>query len=152
MTVIDKIKESVERATGLQFFYDTPQTLNTRLDDMPLPCAMMQIVESGAAISENGVIRERLNVLVLFADKSELDFDGVQNERTRLDGLKKQAFAWLQALMRSETLQVVRIGNTARYYASDDAIVTAFAVNVELEEIEGVCGNGREYGHTGCGC
>ncbi|MBQ5901470.1 MAG: hypothetical protein IIW86_06385, partial [Clostridia bacterium] len=85
-------------------------------------------------------------------DKSELDFDGVQNERTRLDGLKKQAFMWLQALMRSETLQVVRIGNTARYYASDDAIVTAFAVNVELEEIEGVCGNGREYGHTGCGC
>lgn len=153
MTIIDKIKRSVESATGLAFLYDTPQTLNQRLDNMLLPCAMMQIVESGAVADENGIIRERLSVMVLFADKTDIDFDGVQNEREHLDAMKKAAFRWLLALRRDDDLRFIEGGGTTRYYADNDAIVTAYGVQVTIEETEGVC-----YGTTAttdsdtCGC
>lgn len=153
MTIIDKIKQSVEQATGLPFVYDTPQTLNVRLDNMELPCAMMQVVESGAVSDENGLIRERLTAMVLFADKTDLDFDGVQNEVEHLDAMKKQAFRWLLALRRSDALRLVDTGSTARYYASEDAILTAFGVTVTIEEVEGVCYGFKTTGSTDtCGC
>lgn len=153
MTIIDKIKLSVEQATGLPFIYDTPQTLNVRLDNMKLPCAMMQVVESGAVADENGLIRERLTAMVLFADRTDLDFDGIQNEAEHLDAMKKQAFRWLLALRRSDKLILVDTGSTARYYASDDAILTAFGVTVTIEEVEGVCYGLTATGSTDpCGC
>lgn len=153
MTIIDKIKQSVEQATGLPFIYDTPQTLNVRLDNMKLPCAMMQVVESGAVADENGLMRERLTAMMLFTDKTDLDFDGVQNEAEHLDAMKKHAFRWLLALRRSDALRLIETGSTARYYASEDAILTAFGVTVTIEEVEGVCYGFTATGSTDpCGC
>ena len=154
MTIIDKIKQSVEQATGLPFVYDTPQTLNVRLDNLNLPCAMMQVVESGTATDENGIIREVITAMVLFTDRTELDFDGIENERKHLDAMKKAAFGWLLSLRRSECLRLVSTGATARYYATDDAIVTAFGVTVTIEELEGVCYGGLKNwsAKNTCGC
>ena len=140
MSIIDKIKQTVESATGLCFYYDTPQTLNMRLDNAPFPCAMLHIVTSGAIADENGIIRERLTVEVLFAQKSRLDFDGVQVEACELDEMKRKAFAWLVYLHRwnSNGVRLISTNGTNRYYATDDAIFSAYGVNVTLEEIEGV--------------
>lgn len=139
MSIIQKIKESVERATGLDFYYDTPQTLNLRLDTATYPCAMLHIVTSGAVVGDNGIIRERLNVEVLFTTTSHLDFDGVDVENNELDVMKEQAFKWLLSLYRTRTgLRVVSLNGTDRYYATDDAIYSAYGVNVTLEEIQGV--------------
>ena len=138
MSIIEKIKQSVERATGLPFYYDTPQTLNVRLDRATYPCAMLHIVTSGALADDNGIMRERLNVEVLFTTTSRLDFDGVDVEDNELDKLKLKAFQWLLALMRSRELRLVSLNNTNRYYATDDAIYSAYGVNVTLEEIQGV--------------
>lgn len=76
MSIIAKIKQSVEQATGLTFYYDTPQTLNVRLERATFPCAMLHIVQSGALEDVNGILRERLTVEVLFATNSHLDFMG----------------------------------------------------------------------------
>ena len=140
MSIIDKIKNTVESATGLCFYYDTPQTLNMRLDNAPFPCAMLHIVTSGAIADENGIIRERLTVEVLFAQKSRLDFDGVQVEECELDEMKRKAFEWLVYLRRwnSNGVRLISTNGTNRYYATDDAIFSAYGVNVTLEEIEGV--------------
>ena len=73
MSIIAKIKQSVEQATGLTFYYDTPQTLNVRLERATFPCAMLHIVSSGALEEVNGILRERLTVEVLFATNSNLD-------------------------------------------------------------------------------
>lgn len=150
MSIIDKIKKSVEDATCLPFYYDTPETLNARMGQIDLPCAMLDVVESGAAFDENGVIRERLTVQVLFVEKSFLDFDGIENERKCLDKMKKHAFRWLLALRQSEDLRLVSLGNTQRYYATQDAIVTAFSVLVTIEEIEGVCHGGQNQTNSRC--
>lgn len=138
MSIIEKIRNSVTQATGLPFYYDTPQTLNVRLDTAQYPCAMLHIIESGAVTDANGILRERLTIEVVFATLSSLDFDGEQVEAEELDGLKRLAFRWLMNLYRSVALRLVSINGTHRYYATDDAIYSAFGVQVTLDEIEGL--------------
>jgi hypothetical protein len=84
-------------------------------------------------------MRERLNVEVLFTTTSNLDFDGVDVENNELDKMKEHAFKWLLSLLRTRTgLRLVTLNGTNRYYATDDAIYSAYGVNVTLEEIQGV--------------
>ena len=138
-SIIQKIKESVENSTGMMFYYDTPQTLNLRLDHAKFPCAMLHIVESGAVQDTNGVLRERMTIEVLFATQSNLDFDGLKVENSELNRLKIKAFEWLLAMLRMKTeLRCVSLNGTSRYYATDDAIYSAFGVNVTIEEVEGI--------------
>ena len=138
MSIIDKIKASITGATGLPFYYDTPQTLNIRLDNAQYPCAMLNILQSGAVMDTNGILRERLTIEMLFATTSHLDFDGVDVENNELDPLKRLAFRWLLWLYRSHDLRVVSINGTSRYYATNDIIYSAYGVNVTIEEIKGV--------------
>lgn len=138
MSIIDKIKASIVAATGLPFYYDTPQTLNVRLDRATYPCAMLHILQTNALQDVNGIIRERLTIEMLFATTSNLDFDGEDVERNELDGMKRFAFQWLLALYRSRDLRLVTINSTNRYYATDDAIYSAYGVQVTIEETEGV--------------
>lgn len=138
MSVIDKIKKSVEDATGLVFHYDTPETLNTTIETAAFPCAMMNIVQSGAVTDANGIMHERLTIEVLFATLSSLDFDGVKVERDELDAMKKNAFKWVQSLFRSRDIRLISNNGTNRYYATNDMIVSAYGINVTIEEIEGI--------------
>lgn len=137
MTIIDKIKNSVESITGMQFIYESPQTINTRLDNMPMPCAFMNIIDQGVAIDDNGIIREQMTIQVMFCDLCELDFDGIDAERI-LDRLKKTAFFWLAKSMSSTEFKIKAILGTNRYYADNDAIVCAFSVSLQIEEIDGI--------------
>lgn len=138
MTIIDKIKNSVTGATGLPFYYDTPQTLNLRLDKATFPCAMLHILQSGAVFDTNGILRERLTIEMLFAVNSNLDFDGEDVEKNELDAMKRLAFKWLIGLYRSNELRLISLNGTTRYYATDDAIFSAYGVQIVLEEIAGV--------------
>lgn len=138
MNVITKLKQSIEGSTGLVFYYDTPQTLNVRLDRAEFPCAMLNILQTGAVVTDNGIIRERLTIEVLFVTNSNLDFDGETVERDELDKMKLYAFTWLLALMRGGDFKLAAINGTSRYYATDDVIFSAFGVNVTIEELQGV--------------
>lgn len=137
MSVIDKIKNSITAATGLPFYYDTPQTLNVRLDTAVYPCAMLHILQSGAVVDVNGILKERLTIEMLFATTSHLDFDGTDVEKNEIDGLKKYAFTWLLKLLRSHDLKLIAINGTNRYYATEDVIYSAYGVNVTIDEIQG---------------
>lgn len=144
MTIIEKIKQSIEGATGLPFYYDTPQTLNVRLERGKFPAAMLHILQSNALQDTNGILRERLTIEMLFTTTSKqnaadaLDFDGAWVEEHELDLMKHQAFKWILSLFRSRTLRLVTLNGTNRYYATDDAIYSSYGVNVTLEEIQGV--------------
>lgn len=138
MSIIEKIQNSITVTTGLPFYYDTPQTLNVRLDRATYPCAMLHILEQNAVHDENGILRERLTIEMLFAVNSNLDFDGIDVERNELDALKRFAFQWLIGLYKSHDLHLQSVNGTNRYYATDDAIYSAYGVNVTLEEIAGI--------------
>lgn len=136
-TIIDKIKEAFEASTEYPLYYDTPQTLNLRLDSAQFPCCLLNVVSSGAVTADNGIIRERMTIEVLAADLSRLDFDGIEAER-QIDPLKRRMLKALSDMQRSRDLQLDSINGTSRYYATDDAIVVAFGVNITLTEREGV--------------
>lgn len=138
MSIIEKIKNSVENATGLTLHYDTPETLNETIETADFPCAMLNIIQSGAVTDANGIMRERLTIEVLFSQLSSLDFDGVTVERDELDAMKKKAFKWVQSLMRSRDIRLISNNGTNRYYATNDMIVSAYGINVTIEEIEGI--------------
>lgn len=144
MSIIEKIKQSVENATGLPFYYDTPQTLNVRLERGTFPAAMLNILQSNALQDTNGILRERLTIEMLFTTTSKqnaadaLDFDGAWVEEHELDVMKHHAFKWILSLFRSHTLRLVTLNGTNRYYSTDDAIYSAYGVNVTLDEIQGV--------------
>lgn len=138
MSIIEKIKNSVESATGLTLHYDTPETLNQTIETAAFPCAMLNIIQSGAVTDANGIMRERLTIEVLFSQLSSLDFDGVTVEREELDAMKKHAFKWVQSLMRSRDLKLISNNGTNRYYATNDMIISAYGINVTIEEIEGI--------------
>ena len=136
-SIIQKISDSVTEATGLQFHYDTPQTLNITLDRAKFPCAMLHIVSSGTLADTNGILHERLTVDVLFATRSSLDFDGLTVENDELQAMKERAFTWIASLFRSRDLRLVSMNGTSRYYPTDDALFSAYGVNVTLEELQG---------------
>lgn len=144
MSIIEKIKNSIIAATGLPFYYDTPQTLNIRLDRGTFPAAMLFIVNSGAIQDTNGILHERLTIEMVFATAARLssadtfDFDGLDVEQNDLDAMKMQAFKWLLNLYRSHDLRLVAINNTKRYYATDDVMLNGYAVNVTIDEVAGI--------------
>lgn len=148
MTIIEKIACSIHAALDerdeagevvrtFPFYYDTPETINKRLDYAAPPCAFFHVVESGTAIDVNGIIKERLTCEVVFSDITTLDFDGIENERI-IDELKRKAFIWLQVLRKSGILRIDTIVSTSRYYATEDAILTGFAVTIRVEDMEGI--------------
>ena len=136
MNLMEKIKVVVEGATGLVFHYDTARTLNNTLDKAKYPCVLSNILQSGTAIDNGGSVHERIELELRFADKSNVDFDGLKVEQT-IDGLKKLAFRTLLKFYKSDLVRVLRVGNTERYYATEDVILCGFGLRIELEEIEG---------------
>lgn len=139
MTIIEKLKATLQVALGAQypFYYETPQTMNLRLDNAHFPCAFLHVIESGAVRNEVGILREQMTCQVLFAAPTKLDFDGIDNERI-INGLKHDAFVWLQVLNRNNVITLDSIEGTTRLYATEDAILTAFGVTIRVTEIDGI--------------
>jgi hypothetical protein len=51
--------------------------------------------------------------------------------------MKAKAFRWLHALRTSDDLRLIATNSTQRLYDTTTDVLTGYAVNVTLEEIEG---------------
>lgn len=136
MTIIDKLKQSVEASSGLQFLYDSDGTLNTRLDRAHFPCAICGLAGSSVIEDKVGVFHEKISVTVIFVNLAQFDPDGLQNEVT-IDGCKRYALKWLTDLRTNTELRLVSVSNAGRYYNTNDANLTGYGVTVSLEEVDG---------------
>lgn len=138
MTIIEKIKQSVEGATGMPFFYHASGELNELIARCKeLPVAYSFLLDSGTIDDVNGRYHERVTLAVMFCDKTEFDFNALENEEI-IDRMKVKAYKWLQSLRMSNALRVVSINNTQRLYDDTTDVLTGFAVNITLEDIAGV--------------
>ncbi len=138
MTFIEKLRNSIETATGLPFLYHAAGDLEVLLSQQPtLPVVYAFLIESGAVADVNGLFHERATLAVMFANTTEFDFNSAENEAI-IDGMKRQAFGWLSHLRRYDygTLDLVGVNSTQRLYDTTAAILTGFAVNVTLQEVE----------------
>lgn len=141
MTIIDKIKTSIQRAMGQMdkfpvYYHDEP-TLNVIAETMVFPCAMVQLLVDGNAAIDGGQAKEIVSAAVFFIEPSEFDFDAEQNERI-IDRCKQRAFKWLLSLPLDQYLDIESVERTQRAYQQFDAILTGFALLVRLKELQGV--------------
>lgn len=146
MTIIDKIKATIEPLVGVgNFHYADSEEMNVTLDSAFFPCAFSLLVETGTAEDELGRFHERVNIQVLFADLSQVGISGEDNERL-LQPQKERALTWLSSLRSNPDLKLEAVNRTGRQYIKDggyDVMITAFAVDVTISETEGygeVCG------------
>lgn len=152
-SIIDKIKESVESVIGDgRFYYNDGNGLNIELDNANFPCAFAQLVETGTLNDELGNYHERVTIGIFFADVADTSLEPLPNERI-LTALKQNAFAWLASLRTNDELTLVDVMGTDRVYIQSDRFdvrLTAFVLNVQLEEVKGfgVC----NISGCGCGC
>ena len=73
----------------------------------------------------------------MFADKSQFDFNAIENEQI-IDRMKVKAYKWLQSLRLSTDLNVVSINSTQRLYDTTTDVLTGYAVNITIEEVDGI--------------
>lgn len=138
MTIIEKIKQSVEGATGMPFLYHAAGELNELIARCgELPVAYSFLIDSGTIDDVNGRYHERVTLAVMFCDKTEFDFNALENEQI-IDRMKVKAYKWMQSLRMSNALRVVSVNNTQRLYDNTTDVLTGFAVNITLEDIAGV--------------
>lgn len=147
MTIIEKIRASIQSVHGSNFqvYYHDDPTMNLIADNMDLPAAIVQLITQGTIDQQSGQWREVVSAAVFFVDKSDFDFDADENEKI-IDRCKRRCLRWLAALPLDPDLDLVRWERTSRVYERFDAILTGFAVMVDLREREGVtdCENGEE--------
>lgn len=138
MTIIEKIKQSVEGATGMPFLYHAAGELNELIARCgELPVAYSFLIDSGTIDDVNSRYHERVTLAVMFCDKTEFDFNALENEQI-IDRMKLKAYKWMQSLRMSNTLRVVSVNNTQRLYDNTTDILTGFAVNITIEDVAGV--------------
>ena len=138
MTIIEKIKMSVEAATGLPFLYHAAGEINELIARAgELPVAFAFLLENGTIEDVNGMYHERVTFAVMFADKTQFDFNAIENEQI-IDRMKIKAYKWLQSLRLSNDLNIVSINKTQRLYDSTTDILTGYAVDITIEEMSGV--------------
>lgn len=139
MTIIEKIRASIQRVhgDGFEVYYHDDPTMNLIADTMELPAAIVQLITQGELDQTSGQWREIVSAVVFFVDRSDFDFDADENEKI-IDQCKRRALRWLAGLQLDEELDLVRWERTSRVYERFDAILTGFAVMVDLRETEGV--------------
>lgn len=139
MTIVEKIRASIQRVHGEGFgvYYHDDPTMNIIADTMTLPAAIVQLITQGELDQTSGQWREIVSAAVFFVDRSEFDFDADENEKI-IDACKRRALRWLAGLQLDDDLELVRWERTSRVYERFDAILTGFAVMVDLREMEGV--------------
>lgn len=137
MNIIEKIKESIEGATGVRFIYHAAGELEVELMSVEkFPIAYAHLLQSGSVSDTLGEYHERVTMAVIFAQPTEYDFNSIENE-DKIDACKVFAFNWLYALRSSQTLRLVSVNSTDRLYDTTAEVLTGFALNVTLEEIKG---------------
>ena len=92
MSIVTKIKRSVESATGLTMHYHDEGTINEIIYSSPMPCCFFALLRDTELLTDGSQNRERASIAMFFVDKTEFDFDSEENEEI----IEKQNEATLQ--------------------------------------------------------
>ena len=136
MSIVNKIKSSVQSITGLPCYYDDSGRLNMRLDYLEYPLAFFTLINNGNLNTTNAHYRERVDVAMFFIKPTTYDFESLENEAI-IEECKGYALKWLQGLRLQRDLIPLYVLNTTRVYNYADTILTGYAINIRLEETLG---------------
>lgn len=140
MTIVDKIKASIQAELGVDFpvYYHDDPTLNLMTSSMTFPCALVMLITDGRVVQEGGTVKEVVSAAVFFVEKTEFDMAAEANE-VIIDRCKGRAFAWLLCLGADPWITLSNLNRTSRVYDRYDDILTGFGVFADLKENTGFC-------------
>lgn len=131
------IREIVSKMDGVTYIYENWQTANVILDKIQLPAVVNVLPASGSFTIGNLKMYEGQNNMIAFLDKTELDFDGTENEDV-IDKCKERARDFIIRVNRSNFFKP--ISGKVPYsviYDRTDANLTGIMLELELEEKTG---------------
>ena len=138
MSIVLKVKDKFESITGLPLIYQSEEMVNFLVGNNPVPVGIWYLLQDGQVVSDSvdGTIRERVQVRIYVGDKSEVDFNAIENERI-IDKCKKILFNFIANLKSDNDLQIESINLSRRFYLETDDILTGYMVDVTISELRG---------------
>lgn len=138
MSIVLKVKDKFESITGLPLIYQSEEMVNFLVGNNPVPVGIWYLLQDGQVVSDSadGTIRERVQVRIYVGDKSEVDFNAIENERI-IDKCKKILFNFIANLKSDNDLQIESINLSRRFYLETDDILTGYMVDVTISELSG---------------
>jgi hypothetical protein len=138
MSIVLKVKDKFESITGLPLIYQSEEMVNFLVGNNPVPVGIWYLLQDGQVVSDSadGTIRERVQVRIYVGDKSEVDFNAIENERI-IDKCKKILFNFIANLKSDNDLQIESINLSRRFYLETDDILTGYMVDMTISELSG---------------
>jgi hypothetical protein len=138
MSIVLKVKDKFESITGLPLIYQSEEMVNFLVGNNPVPVGIWYLLQDGQVVSDSadGTIRERVQVRIYVGDKSEIDFNAIENERI-IDKCKKILFNFIANLKSDNDLQIESINLSRRFYLETDDILTGYMVDMTISELSG---------------
>lgn len=138
MSIVLKVKDKFESITGLPLIYQSEEMVNFLVGNKPVPVGIWYLLQDGQVVSDSadGTIRERVQVRIYVGDKSEVDFNAIENEKI-IDKCKKILFNFIANLKSDNDLQIESINLSRRFYLETDDILTGYMVDVTISELSG---------------
>lgn len=132
MSIINKIKSSVEAAVGLSCYYHSDGELDRLFDTAPLPCAFFTLLTEAEVVNDTSQLRERAEVAVFFCDKTDFDFGSIENEAI-ISVQRANAFRWVNAINSSD-ISLDGDLHSERVYDRFDCNVTGYGIRCTIAE------------------
>lgn len=133
-----KMASVAEKLKGITYLFDNWATANVRLDKMPLPAIINLLPVSGKFIISRTQLRDCPNCMIAFADKTEFDFDGKEND-TKRERCKEHAVNFIRELNKSGLFEWVSDEVPySIFYDKLDVNVTGIVIELKLKEVQGV--------------
>lgn len=149
MTIVDKIRASIQRVhgTGFPVKYHDQLDLNVLADGTTYPAAFVTLITRGTLVNAGGQLKEEVTAVVYFVEPmASYDFDADANEII-LERCKRRALRWLLGLSLDPYVELRGVDYTQRAYEEYDAILTGYGVVVRLRELQGMtdCPTGGDF-------
>lgn len=140
MSIIDKIKESVE-ARGLAFEYGAGDDLNEVISEHDFDggklCYCTLMTTGTATMDVTGRWHDQVQIALFIVDKTDYDPEAIENERI-IDDCKREVFKWLVSVKNITAFKVVSVNGSQRVYDEFDDIVTGYGIQATIEDKQGV--------------
>jgi hypothetical protein len=133
---INKVIQKMDR--GLTYIFDNWATANIRIDKLPLPAVINVLPVSGSFNVTARKMKDYPNCMLAFIDKTDLDFDGEENDVV-LERCKNLAMEFILTANESELFDPIE-GDVpySVIYDKMDVNVTGIVIEIQLKEKQGI--------------
>ena len=137
-TVEAKIKSIVEQMEGVTYIFENWATANVKLDNVSLPAILNVLPASGTFNLGKTQLKDYPYCMIAFIDKSDLDFDGTENDGI-IERCKNLAKEFILRLNTSDLFEPVD-GDIlySVIYDKLDVNVTGIVIEAQLKESRGL--------------